>query len=119
MKFDGIDAKQRILRCMRQASLAILILQALATILSNPATDLEKLVETWPKAIADVVVLLLTPPPQPLPAAFAPSGTPAAADIYLLQSVAPHQQLLKVLKAKTLLTKLTIPKWFVPDSIYC
>ena len=117
VKFENIDVKQRILRCTRQASLATLILQEVAATLSNQATDLEKLVDTWPKNITDVMLLLLTPPAQPLPAEAIPTGAPAAADLFLLQSVSPHQQLLKVLKSKTLLTKLTIPKWFVNDSI--
>jgi hypothetical protein len=98
---------------MRQASLATLILSAAAAVLSNPVTDLENLVNTWPKEITDVVILLLTPP---VPGAV-PTGAPAAADVFLLQSVSPHQQLLKVLKSNALLTKLTIPKWFVNDSI--
>eukprot|EP00026_Physarum_polycephalum_P000017 Phypoly_transcript_00017.p1 GENE.Phypoly_transcript_00017~~Phypoly_transcript_00017.p1 ORF type:complete len:3587 (+),score=621.73 Phypoly_transcript_00017:1211-10762(+) len=112
IKFDNIDVKQRILRCMRQVSLATLILSAVAAVMGNPATDLEKLVDTWPKEISDTVVLLLAPP-----VAGNPTGAPAAADVFLLQSVSPHQQLLKVLKSNTLLTKLTIPKWFVNDNI--
>jgi hypothetical protein len=101
---------------MRQASLATLILQAVAAEVSNQAADLEKLVDNWPKPITEVVTRLLAPPPQPLPADFVPTGA-AAADIFLLQSVNPHQQLLEVLKSQALLTKLTIPKWFVNESI--
>ena len=117
--FEGnIDTKQRILRCMRQAALATLILQSLASILSSPTTDLDKIVDTWPENVTRVILLLLTPPPNPIPTPYVPTGAPAAADLYLLQSVAPHQQLLKVLKCRNLLTKLKIPTWFVNESIH-
>lgn len=100
---------------MKQAALATLILQEVAVILSNPATNLDTVSDTWDQEVMDIIKALLSAP-QLAPAV--PTGAPAAADLFLLQSIRPHQQLLKVLKANSLLTKLGIPKWFVNDSIF-
>lgn len=115
VEFAQIDEKQRIQRCVRQAALATLILQEVAAILSNPATALDTVVDTWPNASTNCIKSLISPP-QPAPAP--PTGAPAAADLFLLQSIRPHNQLLKVLKSNPLLTKLGIAKWFVNDSIF-
>lgn len=109
IKFDNIDANQVVLNTLQQAVLATLILQEVGNILSDPTVDLVNIVESWAKHVADLVRSLLAQPP--------PASTPARADMYLLQSVHPHQQLLKVLKSNDLLQKLNIPQWFVNESI--
>jgi hypothetical protein len=107
---EDINIKQRILRTLQQAALGTLVIQEVAEILSNPATNLAQVVDTWHKPTLDLVRSLLAQPPPP--------NAPANADLFLLQSLRPHQQLLKVLKSNDLLAKLNLQKWFVNESIF-
>ena len=92
-----------------QAVLSTKILQEVASILSNPDTDIPGVVQSWGISVLDLVAKLLSHPPPP--------NVPDHADLFLVQSLYPDTQMIKVLKSHELLQKLNLSKWLISDGI--
>ncbi len=112
INFETHDLKPRILRSIRRSALAVLILQEASAVFSDPATDTTKILDVWGPEITNLIKKLVAQPKEEVA-----TGAPISADLYFLQSIHPHQQLLKVLKNVDLMGKLELAKWVIQDSI--